>query len=64
MNNLSILLIVLFISACGEKNIRTTKHAQPTFCTMDTLQCPDGRWVGRTGPKCEFICPTNKKDKD
>jgi Immunoglobulin-like domain of bacterial spore germination len=28
------------------------------FCTMDALQCPDGSFVGRTGPNCEFVCPT------
>jgi hypothetical protein len=26
-------------------------------CTRDAMQCPDGSYVGRTGPKCEFICP-------
>lgn len=26
-------------------------------CTADAFQCPDGTWVGRTGPRCEFICP-------
>lgn len=26
-------------------------------CTADAMQCPDGSWVGRTGPNCEFICP-------
>jgi len=25
-------------------------------CTADAMQCPDGTWVGRTGPNCEFIC--------
>jgi len=28
-------------------------------CTMDAMQCPDGSYVGRTGPRCEFVCPTN-----
>lgn len=28
-----------------------------TMCTQDTLQCPDGSWVGRSGPQCEFKCP-------
>jgi len=28
----------------------------PVACTMDAKQCPDGKWVGRTGPKCEFVC--------
>ncbi|HEY4512024.1 MAG TPA: hypothetical protein VJH55_04270 [Candidatus Paceibacterota bacterium] len=26
-------------------------------CTMDAMQCPDGSYVGRTGPRCQFICP-------
>ena len=26
-------------------------------CTMDAMQCPDGSFVGRTGPNCEFVCP-------
>jgi len=26
-------------------------------CTEDAMQCPDGSWVGRTGPNCEFVCP-------
>lgn len=26
-------------------------------CTMDARQCPDGSYVGRTGPGCEFVCP-------
>ena len=28
-----------------------------TACTMDALLCPDGSYVGRTGPNCEFVCP-------
>jgi len=26
-------------------------------CTADALQCPDGSWVGRSGPNCQFVCP-------
>ncbi|MDO8548499.1 MAG: hypothetical protein Q7R71_02400, partial [bacterium] len=26
-------------------------------CTADAMQCPDGSWVGRSGPNCEFACP-------
>lgn len=27
-------------------------------CTMEARQCPDGSYVGRTGPNCEFApCP-------
>ncbi len=32
---------------------------QPVACTMDAKQCPDGSYVGRSGPKCEFVCPGN-----
>lgn len=28
------------------------------MCTQDSMQCPDGSWVGRSGPACEFKCPT------
>jgi hypothetical protein len=27
------------------------------MCTMEAKQCPDGSYVGRTGPNCEFVCP-------
>ena len=26
-------------------------------CTMDAMMCPDGTYVGRSGPNCEFVCP-------
>ena len=27
-------------------------------CTMEVKQCPDGSYVGRSGPNCEFApCP-------
>lgn len=35
----------------------TVTPAEPVFCTMDAFECPDGSWVGRTGPNCEFVCP-------
>src|SRR5688500_7054031 len=27
---------------------------RPTACTMEAMQCPDGSYVGRSGPHCEF----------
>ncbi len=31
---------------------------EPVACTMDAKVCPDGSYVGRTGPSCEFeACP-------
>jgi hypothetical protein len=33
---------------------------QPVACTMEAKLCPDGSYVGRTGPKCEFTpCPSS-----
>ena len=32
-------------------------EAPPVICTMDAKQCPDGSYVGRTGPNCAFVCP-------
>lgn len=31
----------------------------PVACTMEAKQCPDGSYVGRVGPNCEFVaCPS------
>ncbi len=36
-----------------------TPNPTPVACTMEAKQCPDGSYVGRTGPNCEFTkCPT------
>jgi hypothetical protein len=33
------------------------------ICTMDAKGCPDGSFVGRTGPNCEFAeCPKSQPD--
>jgi hypothetical protein len=28
-----------------------------TACTKDAMMCPDGSYVGRSGPDCQFVCP-------
>jgi hypothetical protein len=28
-------------------------------CAADAMQCPDGSYVGRSGPDCQFVCPTS-----
>ncbi len=48
----SILLVSLGIFIPGQK----AKAEDAVICTMDAFLCPNGNWVGRTGPLCEFVC--------
>lgn len=34
-----------------------SKSPEGVACSADALQCPDGSYVGRTGPNCQFVCP-------
>lgn len=37
-------------------------ESEPVVCTMEARQCPDGSYVGRTGPSCQFApCPGGEK---
>ena len=36
---------------------KSPEESDVVVCTMDAQMCPDGSYVGRTGPKCEFVCP-------
>lgn len=40
-------------------SLASSVHAlSPVACTMDAKMCPDGSYVGRQGPNCEFeACP-------
>ncbi len=41
--------------------VNTNQNPEPVACTMEAKLCPDGSYVGRTGPKCEFTaCPTTQ----
>lgn len=34
---------------------------EAVFCTMDAMECPDGSFVGRVAPDCEFAsCPVSE----
>ena len=35
----------------------TLPGSEAVMCTADAMLCPDGSYVGRTGPQCEFVCP-------
>lgn len=48
-------LIILISLITSHKSQAETMYA----CTMDARMCPDGSYVGRSGPNCEFTpCPT------
>ncbi len=34
-----------------------TPLPEEKICTQDAMLCPDGSYVERTGPQCEFLCP-------
>lgn len=37
---------------------RVKPSGEQTVCTLEAKLCPDGSYVGRTGPNCEFsACP-------
>lgn len=61
-NKIIVVVVVLLLLGGGLYTYKLSKgNASPNeeiFCTMDALQCPDGSFVGRSGPKCEFLkCP-------
>ena len=54
-------IIVVFLIGYGAfayiKRSHTASSTAQMVCTMDTMQCPNGSFVGRTGPDCQFVCP-------
>lgn len=60
-----IVIVIILIAASGgfiyfnqaSKNVPENNIPEPIACTLDAVQCPDGSYVGRTGPDCEFVCP-------
>lgn len=46
-------------SASMSDGIQMGDGSEQIGCTMDAKMCPDGSYVGRSGPTCEFeVCPT------
>jgi plastocyanin len=64
-----IVLVLLVIGAVfvfgkgkkAEAPVSQVPTGEQVACTMDAKMCPDGSFVGRSGPKCEFTtCPEAK----
>lgn len=57
-----LILMFSFVLTSLVKAEISTESIQGTICTMDAKQCPDGSYVSRTGPKCEYaICKGEDK---
>lgn len=58
----AIILLFIGLSSLWYYNPNKTapsKNQPPVACTQEAKQCPDGSYVGRTGPNCEFSqCPS------
>ncbi len=55
-----ILIVIIFIlgGLLYVYNSEPTTYQNEVACTMDAMLCPDGSYVGRQGPNCEFApCP-------
>ncbi|MDD3098212.1 MAG: Gmad2 immunoglobulin-like domain-containing protein [Candidatus Pacebacteria bacterium] len=63
--NKSYLLIIIFILGLillGTGYYFLNKEKADIVCTMDAKECPDGSFVGRIPPDCEFaLCPGEEK---
>jgi len=58
---LAMIVVTAFVSssaASAQTENQDHAPANAIACTMDAMMCPDGTFVGRTGPNCEFVCPT------
>ncbi len=65
-SNLYLILLVVLVLGVGSyvgltKNaVNDTPNPGEVACTQEAKLCPDGSYVGRTGPNCEFAeCPTD-----
>ena len=51
--------MIVFANYFGIPNRTANPDEQYIFCTQEAKQCPDGSYVSRTGPNCEFtLCPS------
>lgn len=56
IKNILTILVIFLLASCTEERVNPNISDELIFCTQDAMQCPDGSWVGRSGPNCEFIC--------
>ena len=53
-----IIVAIILMGGIGGYMYLKNKQTEPVVCTMDAKQCPDGSYVSRILPNCEFAeCP-------
>ncbi len=63
MSTRTIIAVLILLGAFvalsyDKKSVVTPITPAPVACTQEAKQCPDGSFVGRTGPQCQFAeCP-------
>lgn len=56
---------LLYIYNPDPTEYKNPNEKEPVVCTMDAKLCPDGSYVGRIGPNCEFeACPSATSSQD
>ncbi|OGZ54268.1 MAG: hypothetical protein A3B25_02540 [Candidatus Ryanbacteria bacterium RIFCSPLOWO2_01_FULL_48_26] len=54
----SVIVVILFVTTAWYWYFRIYVPQNRAFCNQEAKQCPDGSYVGRIGPNCEFTeCP-------
>ncbi|MEX1068272.1 MAG: thioredoxin family protein [Patescibacteria group bacterium] len=57
--------VLLALFGWGVWRLWLAPEPEGAVCTQDAKLCPDGSYVGRTGPNCEFAaCPSNGEEED
>lgn len=54
-----VFLAIAAMAALASFLVGGKESEEPVACTMEAMMCPDGSYVGRTGPNCEFVCPAS-----
>lgn len=63
MSTRTVIAVLILIGAIvairyDNKSVIAPITPEPVVCTQDARQCPDGSYVSRTGPQCQFAeCP-------
>ena len=56
----AVVLVVIFAAVAGYLTLFKKSELLQIACTQEARQCPDGSYVGRIGPDCEFAeCPAS-----